>query len=45
MSEMLQPEDLRLGSPDAPAPVLPLIACLVPLHEINSALACYRGTN
>ena len=42
MSEVLQPEDLSFGSPDAPEPLLPVMACLIPLHEINSALACCR---
>lgn len=42
MSEMPQPKDLDLGSPDAPEPLLPLIACLIPLHEINLAIASCR---
>jgi hypothetical protein len=39
---MVEPSDLNLGSPDAPEPLLPLIACLIPLAEINSAIACCR---
>lgn len=42
MSEIPQPTDLNLGSPDAPEPLLPVIACLIPLHEINLAIACCR---
>ena len=42
MREMLQPEDLHLGALNAPEPLLPLIACLIPLREINSALAGCR---
>ena len=42
MDEILKPEDLRLGSPDAPEPLLPVTACLIPLAEINSAIACCR---
>jgi hypothetical protein len=42
MTEMLEPRDLHLGSPDAPELLLPLMACLVPLHEINSAIASCR---
>lgn len=42
MSEMVEPADLNLGSPDAPEPLLPLMACLIPVHEINSAIASCR---
>ncbi|MCB2156543.1 hypothetical protein KQI84_16830 [bacterium] len=42
MGENLEPTDLNLGSPDTPEPVLPLIACLIPLAEINSAIASCR---
>lgn len=39
MNEMLQPGDLKFGSPEAPEPLLPLMVLLTPLHEINSAIA------
>jgi hypothetical protein len=39
---MLQPEDLKFGSPDAPEPLLPLMVLLTPVQEINSALASCR---
>lgn len=42
MKEMLQPEDLKFGSPDAPEPLLPVMACLIPLAKINLAVACCR---
>lgn len=42
MSELPQPIVPNLGSPEAPEPLLPVMACLIPLHEINSALACCR---
>jgi hypothetical protein len=42
MSEIPQPTELNLGSPDAPEPLLPVMACLIPLHEINSAIASCR---
>lgn len=42
MSEVLKRADLNLGSPDAPEPLLPVMACLIPLHEINSAIVSCR---
>lgn len=42
MSEVLKRADLNLGSPDAPEPLLPVMACLIPVKEINSAIACCR---
>lgn len=42
MSEMLQPKDLKFGSSDSPEPLLPVMACLIPLHAINSAIASCR---
>jgi hypothetical protein len=34
--------DLNLGSADAPEPLLPETVCLIPLVDINSALASCR---
>lgn len=45
MGENLEPTDLNLGSPDAPEPVLPLITCLIPLAEINTAITDCREQN
>lgn len=42
MSEMVEPTDLNLGSPDEPEPLLPLLVCLIPIDEINSAIATCR---
>lgn len=42
MSENVEQKDLTLGWPDAPEPLLPLIACLIPLAKINSAIASCR---
>ncbi|MBX3728549.1 MAG: hypothetical protein KF858_05125 [Candidatus Sumerlaeia bacterium] len=42
MSELPQPIVPNLGSPETPEPLLPVMICLIPLHEINSALACCR---
>jgi hypothetical protein len=42
MTELVEPRYLHLGSPEAPEPLLPLIARLIPLHEINWAIASCR---
>jgi hypothetical protein len=42
MSELPQPTELNLGSPDAPEPLLPVMACLIPVHEINLAIDSCR---
>lgn len=38
MSETVEPKDLNLGSPEAPEPLLPVMACLISLAEINTAI-------
>lgn len=42
MTELVEPKDLHLGSTDGPEPLLPVLACLIPVKEINSAIACCR---
>jgi hypothetical protein len=42
MSELVEQSNLNLGSPDEPEPLLPVMACLIPVHEINSAIASCR---
>lgn len=39
MSDMVELKDLNLGSPNVPEPLLPVMACLIPLAEINSAIS------
>jgi hypothetical protein len=39
MIETVEPKDLNLGSLNAPEPLLSLLVCLLPLAEINSAIA------
>ena len=38
MSETVEPKDLNLGSPSEPEPLLPVMACLISLAEINIAI-------
>jgi len=42
MSDMVELKDLNLGSPNVPEPLLPVMACLIPLAEINSAILSCR---
>lgn len=42
MSQIIHSMKLYPGSPDVPEPMLPLLVCMIPLHEINSAIASCR---